>query len=184
MTAARMRGALVVIVLLLTGIAIRLIERPPHEDGLPVPASTPTEASDPLRDLAALRFTPEELDALLHAGLAIQKGALPSQILDAKQLATFPVIEQTLTTAVCPPIASAETCTRYRIDVRHCLDRAAEIVAWRHRARDQVDWKLVTAAMGVSVTGREFPSFPNLVRFCGEMRTLDPATRASPAAQR
>jgi hypothetical protein len=68
--------------------------------------------------------------------------------------------------------------------VRYCLDRAAEIVALRRRERARVDWDLATAAMGVSVTGREFPTFPNLVRFCREMAHLDPAPEAPTATQR
>lgn len=192
-----MRGTLVVIVLLLAAAAAIVAKRafreqsvpppgvapapsatPPAAKATPPPAATPLRPpSDPMLDrLEALPFTPAQLKALLDAGMAIQKGISPSKVLSPEQLATFPEIERVLVENVCPPKGSAETCARYRIDVPRCTERAAEIIDWRHRERAKVDRRLFTAAMGVSVTGREYPSYPNLIKFCREMAALDPAT--------
>lgn len=182
-----MRGTwLVVLLLLLAGGALlvrraflRPTSAPPPE---PVAAvTTPTQPAPPVQPrpvdpvdqaLRAVQFTPPQLKALLDAGFAVQKGIRPSTVLTPEQLATFPEVERLITETLCPPKGTAELCSA-RIDVPRCIDRAAEIIDWRHRERERVDRKLFTSAMGVSVTGREYPEARNLVKFCREIVALD-----------
>jgi hypothetical protein len=120
--------------------------------------------------LAALTFSPAEIAMLLEAGRDIQNAIEPSKALSDAQKALLPGIQKQVTAALCPP-PTAPTCQD--VEVARCFDRAAKIILWRRKERDHVDRKLFTAAMGVSVTGREYPSYPNLVKFCTEMAALD-----------
>ena len=186
-----MRGARVVMILLALGVLAAVASvvlrpsppaPPPSSPNATVPPPRRPAPVNPIDDrLASLPFTEEQRAALLAAGLAIQKGEVPSTVLTPAQRAIVPDVQKILADAVCPLAGSDPSCGGYRIDVERCLDRAGEIVAWRKKERDVVDRKLFTAAMGVSVTGREYPTYLNLVKFCREMAAFD-VKPASPSA--
>ena len=108
---------------------------------------------------------------LLAAGRSIQEATEPSRVLTPEQKTVLASMQKRLSGALCPPPAAPDC---RDLDLTRCFDRAAQIIAWRRKERDRVDRKLFTAAMGVSVAGREYPSYPNFVKFCEDMASLDP----------
>jgi len=141
------------------------------------PAPAPRRPPPPVNPidsrLDSVPFTEEQRAAFLEAGRAIQNGVVPSTVLTPAQRTTLAELQKVLEETVCPLAGSDPSCGGYRIDIDRCLDRAGEIVAWRRKERDNVDRRLFTAAMGVSVVGREYPSYQTLVKFCREMAALD-----------
>jgi hypothetical protein len=127
-------------------VAVGRRETPPAPPRAALRVPTPTEKAAVKAALDRIQLTPQQRAALYAAGMAMNGGKRPLDVLPAEEAATLRAINEMVRAVDCT--AAGEICDVYRVDVIRCFNDSADIVKQRKRNRASIPYDLFHAAVG------------------------------------